>query len=70
MTYKLEDLQENCPCARCHESRSRGEKPLKNLRLGAKGIENVGQYAIRIRFSEGCSLGIYDFESLYAMGEV
>lgn len=69
MVYTFGNLQENCPCARCHEARTKGTKSLINPDVQAASIENAGNYALRIRFREGCSLGIYDFDSLYHMGK-
>ena len=67
MEYALADLQEGCPCARCQTTRESGKIVQKNEDVTAVTIESVGLYALRIHFKEGCSLGIYDFDSLYAM---
>ena len=58
--FSLCDLQRNCPCQRCqlkteHES---------NNKVKAFKISSVGNYALRIYFTSGCSAGIYSFEFL------
>jgi len=58
-TFCLADLQKNCPCARCHES---GYKQDSNVR--ALKISSVGNYALRIDFTAGCSRGIFTFNFL------
>ncbi|CRX39034.1 DUF971 domain-containing protein [Estrella lausannensis] len=68
MAYKLDDLQRTCPCALCMEGRSKGGASLPG-EVSATGIESVGRYAIKIRFTRGCSLGIYDFDLLYSLGK-
>lgn len=66
--YNLAALQRNCPCALCAESRSKRETE-ETEDPSAIGIESVGRYAIKIRFTKGCSLGIYDFDLLYSLGK-
>jgi ATP-binding protein involved in chromosome partitioning len=51
----LDTLQRHCPCARCE----RGKKIQKEVALLEFSL--VGRYAVRIRFSSGCSRGIYPF---------
>ena len=68
--YRLSELQKNCSCAKCRDEAT-GLQLVdantidKNVR--AKSIVNVGRYAIRIQFTNGCSTGIYDFDSLRRM---
>lgn len=63
--YRLSDLQKNCPCARCAEG--------KNRRLSddvqAKHIKQIGGYALKITFDQGCSSGIYTYEYLRTLNE-
>lgn len=68
MVYKLADLQNKCPCALCTEARSK-KNQAETEETSATGIESVGRYAIKIRFTRGCSLGIYDFDLLYSLGK-
>lgn len=65
--YRLSDLQRCCPCARCTDEAT-GKRLVDgcsiNDELKAKRIVNVGRYALRIEFMQGCSLGIYSFDML------
>lgn len=58
--YRLNQLQQICPCAKCKEF------SLKDLQenVRCKNIQSVGRYALRIEFTSGCSSGIYDFDFL------
>ena len=67
----LRFLRKHCPCAGC-----RGERDLLGRTMlpivqttydgpiTARGAELVGNYALRIDFSDGHSTGIYTFEFL------
>ena len=57
--FALSDLQKKCPCARCQESRQECEEDVK-----ATKISSVGNYALRIDFTKGCSRGIFTFHFL------
>ncbi len=59
--FRLSDLQKRCPCARCQE---RKEEIASNWDVRARKISSVGNYAIRIDFTEGCSRGIFTFHFL------
>lgn len=65
--YALEDLQRNCPCARCSQQKEQKyiyqEQPIVEP-VKAIRISNVGRYALRIQFTSGCSLGIFSYEFL------
>ena len=63
-------LRKNCPCASCREERSR-ENPFKIIQYEAspktvlpKTITPVGNYAIKVHWSDGHATGIYTFELL------
>jgi DUF971 family protein len=56
---KLSALQSNCPCARCINSRAGSKEKLRAVK-----ISSVGNYALRIDFTEGCSRGVYTFNFL------
>lgn len=68
--YRLSDLQSHCPCARCYDVNT-GKQIVENISkdVRAKKIVNVGRYALRIQFTQGCSTGIYSFKMLRNMGE-
>jgi DUF971 family protein len=57
--FTLSDLQKKCPCARCQESKGVCEEDVK-----ATKISSVGNYALRIDFTKGCSRGIFTFRFL------
>lgn len=61
--YHLGELEKRCPCALCAESK---ETKLKQ-EVSAFKIKSVGRYALRIHFTKGCSMGIYDYEFLYRL---
>ncbi len=52
-------LQRRCPCAGCQG------KGMAKEDVVAKRLALVGQYALKIDFSTGCSNGIYALDSLY-----
>ncbi len=58
-TFYLADLQRKCPCARCQ-----GSKTEKNTNVRALKVSSVGNYALRIDFTEGCSRGVFTFNFL------
>ncbi len=74
--YSLAYLRDECPCAGC--TGAHGTEPQKTnysvpqsnpfqmykptLKMNA--VEEVGQYAIRIHWSDGHSAGIYSYEHL------
>jgi ATP-binding protein involved in chromosome partitioning len=65
--YPLQYLREQCPCAACVDEWTR-EKRLRpgsispNIKIVT--MEPVGQYAVRIHWSDGHNTGIYSFENL------
>lgn len=61
--FRLSDLQERCPCARCELV-----KRDMNPDVMAMKLTKVGNYALKIQFTEGCSNGIYPFELLREIG--
>ena len=72
--YPLKFLRRNCPCAGCQGERDllgRQLLPvLKTVHEGpivAEGGELVGNYALRIQWSDGHSSGIYSFRYLRAL---
>ncbi len=61
--YSAETLQRSCPCAGCQE----GAKIEPDVTI--QELIKVGHYALRVKFSKGCSHGIYDFDLLRSCGE-
>lgn len=65
--YRLSDLQKMCPCANCVDESTGVRKTNAKFvdeQVKAVKIASVGRYAIRIDFTSGCSMGIYNFEDL------
>ena len=65
--YPTKMLRELCPCAGCvHELTGQRLLDPRTVRpdIRADEIALVGRYAIRIRWSDGHSTGIYTFERL------
>jgi len=56
-TFRFAELQKKCPCAAC-------DKPQVDEEVGATSVEEVGRYALKIKFTSGCSSGLYPFEQL------
>ena len=65
--YKLNALQEKCPCAKCYDP-STGKQFCSDEQLDpnvrAIHIRSVGRYALRVQFTSGCSRGIYSYALL------
>ena len=68
--FRLSTLQRLCPCAKCVDETT--GKPLldpatvdENVR--AISLRSVGRYGLQIKFTSGCSFGIYSFETLRRM---
>jgi len=73
--FPLRWLRANCPCATCREERRAAAMAVADpLRLTATpppstevvGAEFVGQYAIRLTWSDGHATGIFPFAALRA----
>lgn len=72
-TFRLSDLQRNCPCAQCMDEMT--GKPLLDPttvpdEVKALSIRSVGRYGLKIEFSSGCSMGIFSFDRLKGMNNV
>jgi DUF971 family protein len=78
--FSLAYLRRNCPCASCKILREEQAKPSLKLTilssssagsgpLRALKAELVGNYAIRIDWSDDHGTGIYSFEYLHAIRE-
>jgi DUF971 family protein len=74
--YGLNYLRDKCPCATCtgaHGTPPRPQGtppeagnpfPMYKPKLTMLGVEPVGNYAIRINWSDGHNSGIYSYEHL------
>jgi DUF971 family protein len=75
--FGLEYLRDHCPCASCsgaHGTTPRAktsENPLKLFtpKLRILGVEPVGNYALKIDWSDGHSTGIYSFAHLRSISQ-
>jgi ATP-binding protein involved in chromosome partitioning len=69
LVYTNKHLREACPCALCVDELT-GKRTLdpRTVRpdIRAAEIALVGRYAVRIRWSDGHSTGIYPFDRLRA----
>lgn len=72
LEYDFRGLRLSCACAVCIDENT-GEKLLVPamvpMDIKAMTMESVGQYAIRILWSDGHSTGIYPFPLLRHIGE-
>jgi ATP-binding protein involved in chromosome partitioning len=72
-SYRLNELQKNCPCANCVDENT-GKKilDLSTVKddVRANSITPVGRYGIRVAFTSGCSTGIYSYDMLREMSYV
>lgn len=70
--FKLSELQKNCPCASCMDEFT-GKKLVDphsiDENVKAIRLTNVGRYGLRVKFTSGCSTGIYSFNMLRQWGE-
>jgi len=73
MRYDVAELRRHCPCATCRTEASSppgAEPAAAQPGLSIEKMSPVGNYAYKIRFSDGHELGIYTFEWLRELGEV
>jgi len=76
--YPLDWLRAHCPCATCMEERREAAANVNELILHSGplpsteivGAELVGNYAIRLDWSDGGSTGIYPFIELRSVAEL
>jgi DUF971 family protein len=74
--YGLQYLRDECPCATCtgahgtppakEHAKAEAANPFQMYKpvLKMLGVEPVGNYALRINWSDGHNTGIYSFEHL------
>lgn len=68
--YGLSYLRENCPCATCAGTHGRpttkpdNSNPFQMYKPVLKmiGVEPIGNYAVKIEWSDGHSTGIYSYD--------
>ena len=73
--FTLPFLRDNCPCAGCTGAhgtppeKTQYSSPFQMFKAALKivEIESVGNYAIRIHWSDGHSSGIYSYEYLRSL---
>jgi DUF971 family protein len=74
-TYELVYLRDHCPCAGCTGAHGTEPRPKTGVQPGnpfqmytrklkMDEVEPVGNYAIRIKWSDGHATGIYSYEHL------
>jgi DUF971 family protein len=73
---EVQQLRKSCPCAGCRSEAHAPRPPLKSsggaLALlpdvpRLVGIDEVGHYAVRLRWSDGHSSGLYDHRLLRSL---
>ncbi len=67
-SISLKELRKRCPCATCLSERGKQGKyyiPLfAENQVRVKSINQVGNYAIQIRWQDGHDTGIYEYKFL------
>jgi DUF971 family protein len=64
--YLLSEIQRHCACVRCIDQKVALKSSCDDVE--AARIVSVGDYALQIYFTKGCSKGIYSFELLRKIG--
>lgn len=72
--YDPIQLRQRCPCATCNSERARADAARRPAESSGKavtiaGMEPVGNYAYKIRFSDGHDTGLFTLELLRELGE-
>jgi len=73
--YGLTYLRDKCPCAGCTGAHGTSPRPAETGNpfqmfkpaMKMLGVEPIGNYAIRINWSDGHNAGIYSYEHLRAI---
>lgn len=70
----FEDLRQMCPCAECQGEPDalgrvvRPERSFGDRAFDLAGFEQIGGYALQLRWGDGHASGIYSFELLKKLG--
>lgn len=70
--YRCSDLQKSCCCAGCLDEETKMRKPsAPSIEPDVEYLEirPVGRYALRFKFSSGCSVGIFQLADLHASAQ-
>lgn len=59
----INQIQQYCPCQKCRDSNAIGD-----MQVQASQVVSIGNYAVRILFTSGCSMGIYPYHLLREIG--
>lgn len=69
--HEVRELRLSCPCAACHDEIT-GEPLLDPARVPGDvrplDLVSVGNYGLKIRWSDGHDTGIYSYERLRELG--
>ena len=68
--WRLSDLQRSCQCAKCVDEWTNEQLLDPNTvddNALCLGVESVGRYALLIKFTSGCTTGIYTFQHLRSL---
>jgi len=70
--YTVRELRLHCPCATCRDEMT-GERLLDPSRIPEDvrpvHLGSVGNYGLKIRWSDGHDTGIYSFDRLRELGD-
>ncbi|MFI5403336.1 MAG: DUF971 domain-containing protein [Planctomycetota bacterium] len=70
--FAVRDLRIACPCATCRDEMT-GERILDPARIPLDvrpvNLASVGNYGLKIRWSDGHDTGIYSYDRLRELGE-
>lgn len=70
----LKKIRQFCPCATCHTLRERQETnyiPIYNdNQINVLTVEQVGGYALQIKWKDGHNTGIYEYPFLLSLGKL
>jgi len=70
---ELRELRKRCPCATCLAERDKQSKMYIPLfaenQVSVKSINQVGNYAVQITWSDGHNTGIYEYNYLKRFSE-
>ena len=68
--YANKEIQLSCQCASCVDEMTGKQLVTENQidpNVKILGVEPIGNYGVKFRWSSGCQTGIFSFQHLYAM---